>query len=56
MRLSRALGALTSARVPRPLLNAAIEAFVRAYDVDRGEVEMPVDGKVETVACCEPCK
>ena len=44
MRLSRALGALTSARVPQPLLNAAIEAFVRAYDVDLGEVEMPVDG------------
>ena len=44
MRLSRALGALTSARVPQPVLDAAIQAFVRAYGVDLAEVDMPVDG------------
>ena len=43
-RLSRALGRLTSAHPPRPLLDAAIAAFVRAYDVDLGEVDIPPDG------------
>jgi phosphatidylserine decarboxylase len=42
--LSRALGRLTSAHAPRPVLDAAIAAFVRAYDVDLSEVEMPPGG------------
>ena len=44
MRLSRALGALTSARAPQPILEAAIQAFVRAYGVDLAEVDMPAGG------------
>jgi phosphatidylserine decarboxylase len=44
MRLSRALGALTSAKVPQPVLDAAIQAFVRAYGVDLAEVDMPLGG------------
>jgi len=43
-RLSRALGGLASARAPRPVLDAAIAAFVRAYDVDLSEVEVPPGG------------
>ena len=43
-RLSRALGRLTSARAPQPLVDAAISAFVRVYDVDLSEVDMPTGG------------
>ena len=42
-RLSRALGRLTSARAPQPVVDAAIAAFVRIYDVDLSEVDMPAD-------------
>ncbi len=43
-RLSRALGTLAAYRAPQPLVDAAIAAFVRAYDVDLSEVEMPPGG------------
>ena len=43
-RLSRALGRLTSARAPQPVVAAAVKAFVRIYDVDMSEVEMPDGG------------
>lgn len=43
-RLSRALGRLTSARAPQPLVDAAIRAFVHAYDVDLSEVDVPEGG------------
>ncbi|KPK16732.1 MAG: hypothetical protein AMJ62_04330 [Myxococcales bacterium SG8_38] len=43
-RLSRALGQLASTRAPRPLVDAAVAAFVRAYDVDLSEVETPREG------------
>jgi phosphatidylserine decarboxylase len=42
--LSRALGRLTSARAPQSVVNAAIRAFVKAYDVDLSEVEVPAGG------------
>lgn len=43
-RLSRALGRLASARAPRPMVDAAVAAFVRVYDVDLSEVETPRGG------------
>lgn len=43
-RLSRALGRLASARAPRPMVDAAVATFVRVYDVDLSEVEIPRDG------------
>ena len=43
-RLSRALGRLTSARAPQVVVDAAVRAFVRAYDVDLSEVDMPAEG------------
>ncbi len=43
-RLSRALGALTSAPAPQPVIAAAIAAFVRIYDVDLSEVDIPPSG------------
>ena len=43
-RLSRALGRITSAKAPQPVIDAAIRAFVRAYDVDLSEVAMPEGG------------
>ena len=43
-RLSRALGTLTSARAPQPIVDAAVRAFVRIYDVDLSEVEVPEGG------------
>jgi phosphatidylserine decarboxylase len=43
-RLSRALGSLTASRAPRRVVDAAVAAFVRAYDVDMSEVDMPSDG------------
>ncbi|MFZ1866782.1 MAG: archaetidylserine decarboxylase [Polyangiales bacterium] len=43
-RLSRALGRLASARAPRPMVDAAVAAFIRAYDVDLSEVEAPPNG------------
>lgn len=42
--LSRALGALTSARAPQAIVDAAIRAFVTAYDVDLSEVDLPEAG------------
>jgi len=42
--LSRALGRLTTARAPGPVLDAAVRAFVRAYDVDMSEVDVPEGG------------
>ena len=42
--LSRALGRLTSARAPRPLVDAAVRVFVRVYDVDLSEVAVPEGG------------
>jgi phosphatidylserine decarboxylase len=42
--LSRALGSLTSARAPRPVVDAAVRAFVRVYDVDLSEVAVPEGG------------
>lgn len=43
-RLSRALGRLAASRAPQPVVNAAVAAFVRAYDVDLSEVEVPPGG------------
>lgn len=43
-RLSRVLGQITSARAPRPLVDAAVRAFVRTYDVDLSEVDVPDGG------------
>ena len=43
-RLSRALGRLAGSRAPQRVVDAAIAAFVRAYDVDLSEVDMPPDG------------
>ena len=42
--LSRALGWLTSAQAPQPIVEAAVRAFVKAYDVDLSEVDMPEAG------------
>jgi phosphatidylserine decarboxylase len=42
--LSRALGSLTSARAPRSVVDAAVRAFVRVYDVDLSEVAVPEGG------------
>ena len=41
--LSRLAGALADARLPGPLLRAAIRAFVRAYRVDLAEAADPLD-------------
>ncbi len=43
-RLSRALGRLTAAKAPQPLVDAAVAAFVRAYDVNLEEVDAPPEG------------
>ncbi|MBW2626948.1 MAG: phosphatidylserine decarboxylase [Deltaproteobacteria bacterium] len=43
-RLSRALGSLAASRAPQPVVDAAVAAFVRAYDVDLSEVAMPPGG------------
>ncbi|MGB8223777.1 MAG: archaetidylserine decarboxylase [Polyangiales bacterium] len=43
-RLSRALGRLAESRPPQRLVDAAVAAFVRTYDVDLSEVEMPAGG------------
>ena len=43
-RLSRALGRLASSRAPQALVDAAVAAFVRFYDVDLTEVDMPAGG------------
>jgi phosphatidylserine decarboxylase len=43
-RLSRALGRLAASRAPQPMVDAAVAAFIRAYDVDLSEVDMPPDG------------
>jgi phosphatidylserine decarboxylase len=42
--LSRLLGRVALLPGPTPVLNAAIAAYVRAYGVDMGEVEVPQDG------------
>ncbi len=43
-RLSRALGRLAASAAPQSWVDAAISAFVKAYDVDLSEVDMPPDG------------
>ena len=43
-RLSRALGRLAASRAPQSLVRAAISAFVKAYDVDLREVDVPSEG------------
>lgn len=43
-RLSRALGKLAASKAPQPLVDAAVSAFVKAYDVDLSEVDMPSEG------------
>ena len=43
-RLSKALGRLAASRAPQPVVDAAIATFVRAYDVDLTEVDMPPGG------------
>ena len=40
---SRALGAACRVRAPRPMMRAAIRAFVRKYGVDASEAERPID-------------
>ena len=42
--MSRLVGRLASRRVPTPVLDAAIAAYVGAYEVDMGEVEVPRGG------------
>ena len=42
--LSRALGMLAATRAPQPVVDAAIGAFIRAYDVDLDEVDIPPGG------------
>ncbi|MGB8332033.1 MAG: archaetidylserine decarboxylase [Polyangiales bacterium] len=43
-RLSRAIGRIAASRAPQRLVDAAVGAFVRAYDVDLSEVELPSGG------------
>jgi phosphatidylserine decarboxylase len=43
-RLSRALGSLAASKAPQRVVDAAVAAFVRAYDVDLSEVDMPAAG------------
>jgi len=43
-RLSRAIGRFAASRAPQRLVDAAVAAFVRAYDVDLSEVDMPPGG------------
>jgi phosphatidylserine decarboxylase len=45
-RLSRTLGRLAAWRMPRPVLQRAIELYVRAYRIDLSECEVPPDGWV----------
>lgn len=42
--LSRALGRIAAARAPRSIVDAAISAFVRSYDVNLDEAEIPAEG------------
>ncbi len=43
-RLSRALGRLAASSAPQSLVDVAVSAFVKAYDVDLSEVDTPPDG------------
>jgi len=43
-RLSRALGRLAESRAPQRVVDAAVAAFVRTYDVDLSEVDVPPGG------------
>ncbi len=43
-RLSRALGSLAASRAPQRVVDAAVAAFVRTYDVDLSEVDLPPGG------------
>jgi phosphatidylserine decarboxylase len=43
-RLSRALGRMASAGMPQPLLRRAIDLYVRAYQVDLSECDVPQAG------------
>ncbi|MGD8825201.1 MAG: archaetidylserine decarboxylase [Myxococcales bacterium] len=42
--LSRAIGRIASSRAPRSIVDAAVAAFVRVYDVDLTDVETPPEG------------
>jgi phosphatidylserine decarboxylase len=42
--LSRQMGRLADARLPRPLLRALLRAYVRAYRVDLSEAALPLEG------------
>ena len=43
-RISQALGRVAAARAPRSVVDAAISAFVRTYDVNLDEAEIPAEG------------
>ena len=43
-RLSRALGRIAASSAPSPALRRAIEIYVRAYNVDLSEAELPPGG------------
>jgi phosphatidylserine decarboxylase len=43
-RLSRAFGRLAASHAPQRVVDAAVAAFVRAYDVDLSEVDVPPGG------------
>jgi phosphatidylserine decarboxylase len=42
--ISQTLGRVAATRAPRPLVDAAIAAFVRSYDVNLDEAEIPAEG------------
>ena len=43
-RITRAIGHLTEARVPRAVLNPVLDVYTRAYNVDLGEAVVPDEG------------
>ncbi|MBL8683379.1 MAG: phosphatidylserine decarboxylase [Myxococcales bacterium] len=43
-RITRALGKLTEANVPRPILDPVLHAYAKAYSVDLGEAVVPSGG------------
>lgn len=43
-RISRALGAIAATRAPQPVVQRAIDTFVRAYDVDMAQAVVPSGG------------
>lgn len=42
--ISQALGRVAATRAPRPVVDAAISAFVRSYEVNLDEAEIPAEG------------